>query len=62
MTERAVLSHRDVLFVGAVVALFARPHRGQVHEGAAGHDADGDLGLARGTNVHPASEMLVYKK
>jgi len=51
------LSHGDVLLVGPMVALLARPDGREVHEGAAGHDADGELGLARRTHAHPVKTI-----
>ena len=47
------MSHGDVLLVGPVVALLARPDSRQVHERPPGDDADGELGLARRTDAHP---------
>ena len=53
MAQRTILSHGDVLLVGPVVALLARPDGRQVHERPPGDDADGELGLARRTDAHP---------
>jgi hypothetical protein len=57
MTEWTILSHRDILLVGAVVALLARPDGRQIHQGSAGHDANRELGLTGRTNAHPDKQI-----
>jgi hypothetical protein len=62
MTERTVLPHRDVLLVGPMVTLLARPHRREVHQRAARDDADGKFGLTGRTHAHPVGKINVLNE
>ena len=57
MAERTILSHGDVLLVGPMVTLLARPHRREVHQRAARDDANGEFGLAGRTHTHPMDKI-----